>query len=460
MSPAGARGAASIHARGAAAGMHAAPAVQVVSFLQRKRIEIRAGLCNASLDAGKQPATGIGVPMQAALSRGSVLHSGFFASGVSSMGGPDGRAARLAGACPVRQSRSVPPTPIGVVVRGSQNELEQASMTTITSSATAADISLDPPSAVTLDLHALAAEYDTYSLDALYQEIAKLKEDMPDNSIEAAAVPIRMGLVCLAIRRLANNRQVAKTIEQSGIKYYIASDRMKLARALMKASPSTVETFLSLGESHLAQLSRCSIECLEMMALSGEYRGVRLDDLKSMVTRDFRFSFKDSAHPDFVTPLLLGDRVESLHAGRLGEVVRVYKDGSACICWDDGEPQEDGLGHERMPRELLKKVDGAKVAPAAAPAAVEVEEIEVHAVPPDPADTPPTPAARPSMAEREEYCEALFGLLFGHADDAALDELCDTMEAMLDTMASRRPRSALAQAWGDLFARFAVKGGV
>ncbi|MCK6422610.1 MAG: hypothetical protein L6Q73_17115, partial [Aquabacterium sp.] len=49
-------------------------------------------------------------------------------------------------------------------------------------------------------------------------------------------------------------------------------------------------------------------------------------------------------------------------------VVRVYKDGSACICWDDGEPQEDGLGHERMPRELLKKVDGAKVAPAAAPA--------------------------------------------------------------------------------------------
>lgn len=26
---------------------------------------------------------------------------------------------------------------------------------------------------------------------------------------------------------------------------------------------------------------------------------------------------------------------------------QVYADGSACVCWDDGEPQEAGLGHER-----------------------------------------------------------------------------------------------------------------
>ena len=51
-----------------------------------------------------------------------------------------------------------------------------------------------------------------------------------------------------------------------------------------------------------------------------------------------------------------GDRIESLHARRLGAVVKVYADGSACVCWDDGEPQEAGLGHERMPRNLLVKV--------------------------------------------------------------------------------------------------------
>lgn len=90
--------------------------------------------------AGKQPATGLGGPVQAAMSRDSVLQSGFFASGVSSMGGPDGRAARLAGACPVRQSRSVPPTPAWRLGSGSQNELEQASMIAIAQGAPAPTI--------------------------------------------------------------------------------------------------------------------------------------------------------------------------------------------------------------------------------------------------------------------------------------------------------------------------------
>lgn len=53
-----------------------------------------------------------------------------------------------------------------------------------------------------------------------------------------------------------------------------------------------------------------------------------------------------------------GDRIESLHAHRPGTAVKVYADGSACVCWDDGEPQEAGLGHERIPRDLLVKVAG------------------------------------------------------------------------------------------------------
>lgn len=58
-----------------------------------------------------------------------------------------------------------------------------------------------------------------------------------------------------------------------------------------------------------------------------------------------------------------GDRIESLHARRPGAVVKIYADESGCVCWDDGEPQEAGLGHERMPRNLLVKV-ASEAAPA------------------------------------------------------------------------------------------------
>lgn len=57
-----------------------------------------------------------------------------------------------------------------------------------------------------------------------------------------------------------------------------------------------------------------------------------------------------------LAPLQVGDRIQSLHAGRAGAVVKVYADGSACVCWDDGEPQAEGLGHERVPRSLLELV--------------------------------------------------------------------------------------------------------
>lgn len=48
-----------------------------------------------------------------------------------------------------------------------------------------------------------------------------------------------------------------------------------------------------------------------------------------------------------------GDRVKTIHAGRTGRVVKTYTDASACVCWDDGEPQAEGLGHERVPRHML-----------------------------------------------------------------------------------------------------------
>ena len=300
------------------------------------------------------------------------------------------------------------------------------------------------------------------AIDALARAIGEARANQHQGKDVHAMV--EFGRRLLQIKAMVPHGQFSKVvIEQIGLDDSVARRMMRAARLVGS------EPFLSLKVSKtvLAELLSLGDDTLQALADGQNVRGYALQDFRAMTVKQVREAVRAIRRADdleVATGALLrpADRVESLHAGRLGEVVKVYADASACIRWDDGEPQEAGLGHERMPRALLKKVDGTKVAPAAAPAAVEVEEIEVHAVPPDPAGGRRTfePSERPSMAEREEYCEALFGLLFGHADDAALDELCDTMEAMLDTMASRRPRSALAQAWGDLFARFAVQGGV
>lgn len=65
------------------------------------------------------------------------------------------------------------------------------------------------------------------------------------------------------------------------------------------------------------------------------------------------------AHPTTDSPLAPDDRVRSVHAGCTGRVVKAYADGSASVRWDDGTPQAAGLGHERMPRSLLVKIEDA-----------------------------------------------------------------------------------------------------
>lgn len=51
--------------------------------------------------------------------------------------------------------------------------------------------------------------------------------------------------------------------------------------------------------------------------------------------------------------LKVGSRIITKESGRTGHVVKVYRDGSAAIHWDDREPQPEGLAHERMPASLL-----------------------------------------------------------------------------------------------------------
>ncbi len=63
------------------------------------------------------------------------------------------------------------------------------------------------------------------------------------------------------------------------------------------------------------------------------------------------------ALPNTLTALHKGDRVRSVHAGRIGTAIKVYPDGSAAVLWDDGTPQPEGLAHERMPRALLDVIE-------------------------------------------------------------------------------------------------------
>lgn len=65
-------------------------------------------------------------------------------------------------------------------------------------------------------------------------------------------------------------------------------------------------------------------------------------------------SSRPTAHVALIVrePLSIGDRVQTLHAGRTGTVMKVYPDGSACVTWDN-LPAPLCLGHERVPRSLL-----------------------------------------------------------------------------------------------------------
>ncbi|CAG4919214.1 hypothetical protein [Paraburkholderia saeva] len=57
------------------------------------------------------------------------------------------------------------------------------------------------------------------------------------------------------------------------------------------------------------------------------------------------------------TSIHQGDRVRSIWLRRMGTAVKIYSDGSAAVCWDDGDPQPEGLAHGRMPRRLLELIE-------------------------------------------------------------------------------------------------------
>ncbi|WP_157652796.1 hypothetical protein [Burkholderia ubonensis] len=60
------------------------------------------------------------------------------------------------------------------------------------------------------------------------------------------------------------------------------------------------------------------------------------------------------------SPLTVGDTVRTTHAGRVGTVTRVYRDGSASIRWHDKPADAPDLGHERVPGSMLIVITDAQ----------------------------------------------------------------------------------------------------
>ncbi|KWO16034.1 hypothetical protein [Burkholderia ubonensis] len=105
-----------------------------------------------------------------------------------------------------------------------------------------------------------------------------------------------------------------------------------------------------------------------------------------MATRNFTPASVDrltTARPEqSQSPLTIGDTVRTTHAGRVGTVTHVYRDGSASIRWHDRQADAPDLGHERVPRSMLIVIDGRELCAhvqSVATAVVEREMvIELH----------------------------------------------------------------------------------
>lgn len=193
----------------------------------------------------------------------------------------------------------------------------------------------------------------------------------------------------------------------------------------------------------------------------------------------------NSMHFDAYNPPLQNhDRVRSLYAARLGKVVKVYGDGSACIAWDDGEPQAEGLGHERLPRELLVLDETANVSnlnnatpnETSLPTQSQIADVSnSETIIPKPAKvaktcvdarsetSAPNPNQDPSKKRaerRKQYSRELCRIIARYADEAESLELARSLEDMAATILARRYCPGLNAASYDVFARYGLQGGV
>lgn len=374
------------------------------------------------------------------------------------------------------------------------------------------------PSAAKSILGAIAPDLQNPSFDTLLLRVAELKNvRSPDPAVEARAM-LDMGRMLRLVKEALPHGGFQLAVREIGINTSTASRFMRAASRMEEhVPPDAMEQFLAIGKTGLLELLVVNDEGLEALALTGEYCGLRLAELPGMTVMEIRQAVRSINEDDEQVHALLADRlaaidalcegalqvgdvVESRYAKRPGRAVKIYPDGSACVCWDDGEPQEAGLGHERMPRNLLRLVERPAPAvpapePEADPARVKAH-MEISAilkaiaakVPTAPASAPTQnplpadPAARPEnvicmqetrlrssamtateLAARDParlkaYCADLLPLLIENAGAAELETLAMMVEEMIADQVRARPLPDVVAARYAIYCRLWLEG--
>lgn len=239
----------------------------------------------------------------------------------------------------------------------------------------------------------IQSEFSNRGLELLEQECRDLTQTQT-TAIDA----LELGKRLLFLKAVVGHGNWLMTMQRIGIAPSSAS-RLTAVAIRILSLPGHARLIKAVkSKTQLFELLALDDEELEGLSLGASVRGISLSTLPQNSVAALRSLLRDNApevpaHEPVATgseslssgqsapvapptadalvgeaqaeqPLQAGDRVESLHAGRPGRVVRTYDDGSACICWDDGEPQPEGLGHERMPRQLLIRVSEDPVSAA------------------------------------------------------------------------------------------------
>ncbi|MCK6387085.1 MAG: hypothetical protein L6Q65_05725 [Zoogloea sp.] len=226
-----------------------------------------------------------------------------------------------------------------------------------------------------------------HAVQVAFPQGYRLPDDCTDPNLIQRYIAAQMGRTveaCLEVGRglhvlkeLCPHGEFMNRVGELGINDRVA--RRFMAASVRFSNASTLPLLSAVGkQSKLFELLPLDEEQLEELAVKGRVGPLALSEIPAMTVTALRGRVKrcleerrqvidalfaeknkcgvDTAFERPADALQPGDRIESLHARRPGAVVKVYADGSACVCWDDGEPQEAGLGHERMPRNLLVKV--------------------------------------------------------------------------------------------------------
>jgi len=375
------------------------------------------------------------------------------------------------------------------------------------------------PSAGKPTIGATAHDLTTFNVEALVSRMAELNAAATRDRESEAWVMLEMGRALCVLKEANRHGEFLPIIKSIGLNKGTSSRYMKAARRILRVDrQADLQKLLAIGRSGLIELMSLEEEEFEQLALTGEYCGLRLDELPGMTVMEIRRAVKSINEDDEQVhalmpdkhaaidalcegPLQVGDVVESRYAKRPGRVVKIYPDGSASVCWNDGEPQPEGLGHERMPRHLLRLVErAAPVAPApepeADPARVKAH-MEISAilkaiaakVPTAPASAPAQsplpadPAARPEnvicmqearlrssamtaaeLAARDParlkaYCADLLPLLIENAGAAELETLAMVLEEMIADQVRERPLPDVVAARYAIYCRLWLEGG-